>query len=540
MPLQGGRAIGCGIGGSSTPSPSRPKLVTGIGTVTFPVTTRSTAAQRYFNQGINRWFGFNFPEAEASFREAARLDPDCAMAQWGIALALGMNYNMDFVSQRLPEAEQAAQKALALAVKAGPKERALIEALAIRHSPGKPMAQQLQPYHDALSAVYLAYPEDVNVAVLYAASGMDLRPWALWTRDERPEPGTAEVLLVLEEALRRAPNHIGANHYYIHATEASPFPERALKCTGRLAAQAPESGHLVHMPSHTYLRVGDYTASAQSNRRAAAVDAAYFAASGKPTGYAGYYAHNLDFIVASLMFSGRSREAMEASRDLAREASRWAPEAAGVMCGGGSGLMTVYARFGRWDEVLRAPAPLPENLFGAVSWRYARGMALVARKDLTAAAKELIALGELEPVVAKVAPEIPVPGLGPGLLQATRTARLHLAGKLALAHGKTEEGVRLFREAIQAEDAIPYVEPPLWRHPVRETLGALLLQQGKHTEAEALFREELKAHRRSGRALFGLAESLQRQGKREEAASVRREMEEAWSHADVKLTLADL
>jgi len=534
------RAIGCTIGGGSTPLSSRPKLVSGIGSVTFPVTTRSPEAQRYFNQGMNRWFGFNFPEAEASFREAARLDPECAMAHWGIAMSLGMSYNLDFNPQRLPEAEQAVQKALALAPKVTPKERALIQALAVRHTPGKDMMQQLQPYHDALAAVYLSDPDDVNVAVLYAASGMDLRPWRLWTRDGRPEPGTTEVLLVLEDALRKAPNHIGANHYYIHATEASPYPERALKCTGRLAAQAPESGHLVHMPAHTFLRVGDYSSSIQANRRAAAMDSAYFTAAGKPTPYGGYYAHNLDFIVASLMFAGRSQEAIQASRELSREAGRWAPEVAGVMCGGGTGIMAVYARFGKWDEILRAPAPLEGNLFGAVGWRYARGMALAVRKDLSGAAKELAALAELEPVVQKVSQEIVLPGLGPGLAQATRTSRLHLAGKIALASGKTDEAIRLYREAIQAEDSIPYFEPPLWRHPVRETLGALLLQQGKAAEAEALFREELKIHRRSGRALFGLAESLQRQGKRDEAATVRREMEEAWSKADVKLSLAEL
>jgi tetratricopeptide (TPR) repeat protein len=540
VPVRETRAIGCTLGGSKAPASARPKLVSGIGAMTFPITTRSAEAQRYFNQGVNRWFGFNFPEAEVSFREAARLDPECAMAQWGIALSLGMTYNMDFTPERLPEAEQAVQKAVALAQKATPKERALIEALAVRHSPGKDMLAQLQPYHEAMSTVYLTYPEDVNVAVLYAASGMDLRPWALWTRDERPAPGTLEILLVLEDALRRDPNHIGANHYYIHATEASPFPERALQCTGRLAAQAPESGHLVHMPAHTFLRVGDYTSSAQANRRAAAVDSAYFTGTGKSTGYAGYYAHNLDFIVASLMFSGRSKEAIQASRDLAREAGRWAPEVAGVMCGGGSGLMTVYARFGKWDEILRAPAPLPENLFGGITWRYARGRALAARKDFAGAEKELAALIELEPAVAQIAEQIPLPGLGAGLVQATRTARLHLAGKIAASGGKTEEAIRLYREAVEAEDAIPYLEPPLWRHPVRETLGALLIQQGKPAEAETLFREELKLHRRSGRALFGLAECLERQGKRDEAAAVRREMDEAWSKADVKLTLAEL
>jgi tetratricopeptide (TPR) repeat protein len=534
------KAIGCAVGKSNRDENGRPKLVQGIGSVEFPVTTRSPRAQQFFNQAINYWFGFNFPEAEASFREAARLDPRCAMAQWGIALSLGMNYNADFDPSRLSEAEAAAQKARQLADQATPKERALIAALAIRHAPGKDMMKQLRPYYEAMGRIYYEYPDDVNVAVLYAASAMDLNPWKLWSPSGEPAPGTIEVIAVLENAMRKDPNHIGVNHYYIHATEASPFPERALKCTGRLAAQAPNSGHLVHMPSHTYMRVGDYRASAAANVQAAKVDAAYFEAKGKPTNYGGYYIHNLDFIVASLLWEGRSKEAIEAARELSQVAAKWTPDFATLFCGGGSGIMTVYARFGMWDEILKAPAADESNPFSAIPWRYARGMALAARNDLAGAAKELAALEALIPAGKEAAKSVPIIGMPEGLAHAFDTARLHLAGKMAAARGDHREAERLYREAITHEDAIPYIEPPIWRHPVRESLGALLISQGNVEEAEKVFRQALEIHRRSGRALFGLAEALERQGKRDEAARVRREFNDAWARADVKLTLAAL
>lgn len=535
-------AIGCNLAGNAggKGGGGRPKLADGIGTVTFTVTTRSAEAQKYFNQGINRWFGFNFPEAEASFKEAARLDPKCAMAHWGVALSLGMNYNVDFDPSRLPEATAAAQKAKALAAGASAKERSLIHALAIRHAPGTEQARQLDAYHTAMSGVYLEYPDDVNVAVLYAASGMDLRPWKLWTPSGAPQPGTMAVLLALEDAMRRDPNHIGANHYYIHATEASPFPERALKCTGRLAAQAPKSGHLVHMPAHTYLRLGDYRASVVANVRAAEVDAAYYAETGKPTAYGGYYIHNLDFIVASLLFEGRSKESVQAARELSKVAAKWTPDFASLFCGSGSSIMTVYSRFGMWDEILRAPAADGANPFSAIPWRYARGMALAARNDLPGAEKELSALEALLPAGEQAAAGVPIPGFPDGLKHAWRTARFHLAGKIAAAKGAPEEAANLYRTAIENEDAIPYVEPPLWRHPVRESLGALLLKQGKSAQAEQVFRDALKVHRRSGRALFGLAEALERQGKREEASKARAEFTEAWKRADIKVVLTDL
>jgi tetratricopeptide (TPR) repeat protein len=294
------------------------------------------------------------------------------------------------------------------------------------------------------------------------------------------------------------------------------------------------------MPSHTYIRLGDYRASAAANRRAAAVDAEYFQAAGKPSAYASYYLHNLDFIVASLLFDGQSKQAIAASRDLGREGARWAPEFLPVFCGGGSGLMTVYSRFGMWDEILRAPAPPAEDPFANLGWHYARGMAFAARRDMAAGEKELAALEALAPELEKATAGIPIPGMPEGFKQVARTARLHVAGKLAAAKADVDGALRLYREAVRAEDAIPYLEPPLWRHPIRESLGALLLSRGMAAEAETTFREALKIHPRSGRALFGLAEALEKQGKKAEAETTRRQFEDAWARADVKLSLADL
>ena len=533
-------SIGCGLTGGPAASTIRPKLRSGVGPVEFRITTSSPEAQRFFNQGLNQWFGFNFPEAEAAFREAARLDPQCAMAYWGTALSMGMTYNYDFDPKRLPEAEELVRRAVRLSAAAKPKERALIEALAVRHTPGKEMLQQLSPYHEAMAAVYSRYRDDVNVAVLYAASGMDLRPWKLWSPDGRPEPGTMEVLLVLEDALRRDPNHTGANHYYIHATEASPTPERALPSLGRLAAQAPQSGHLVHMPSHTLIRMGDYRGATAINERAADLDAEYFKSVGRPTGYGGYYIHNLDFVVACQMIEGRSQDAIASARRLAREAARWAPVEAPVFCGGASGIMAVYSRFGKWDEILKAPAPLAENPFANLSWRYARGMALAAKGDLAGAENELALLEAAQGPVAAAAAGIPLPGMGDGIIQAGRAARAHLAGKIAAGRGDAAAAERRYRDGVKAEDAIPYTEPPPWRHPLRESLGALQLTQGRAAEAEATFREELKLRPRSGRALFGLHQALEKQGKTAEAARVKAEFQQAWERADVKLTVSDL
>lgn len=533
-------AVGCSLLGKKDEAFAGPvKLAEGIGKVEFPITTANPEAQRYFTQGMARWFGFNFPEAERSFREVLRRDPNCAMGHWGIALTLGMNYNQDYDPARLAEAAEASRKAVALCDKTTAREQALIRTLALR-SDVPDHKQRLDAYREEMARVYNAHRDDANIAVLYAASIMDLRPWALWTSDGRPQPGAMEAMLVLEDVLRRSPNHIGAHHYYIHLTEASPQPERALASAKKLAELAPQSGHLVHMPAHTYIRVGDFLNAAASNNRAASIDRAYFAAEGKATRYAGYFVHNIDFLIASYLMDGRSADAMGAARDLAEVTGKLTPEEMPLWCGSASGVISVYARCARWDDILKSAAPAEANPFATALWRYARGMAYVSRRDVKAAEQELKALEPVAAIAEKAVPEILVPGFTQAFRKSYALTVPVLAGKIALAKGDGEGALRHFRQAVQLEDSMPYFEPATWRYPVREALGGALLKLGRPAEAEQAFREDLERNRKNGRSLFGLMHALERQGKKDEAARVRAQYQEAWQRADLRLVPEDL
>lgn len=535
------QAIGCGIGGGKAEAVRAVVLEEGLGKVDFKVTTGSPAAQKFFNQGLNRWYGFNFPEAERAFRQAVRLDPGCAMAHWGIALSLGMSYNVDFDPMRIGEADAAIAKAISLLGKASPREQAFIRALSKRHSANtvKDMPALLEEYRREMGKLFYARPNDADAAVLFAASLMDLRPWALWSRDGRPQPGTMEAIMALEAAIRLDPQHIGAHHFYIHATEASPHPERALPSAKKLGSLAPRSGHLVHMPSHTYIRTGDFFMAAATNRTASNVDDRYFSGVGKGTAYAGYYVHNLDFLVASHMLAGRYEDAVAVSRELTVMGGKYAPEVMPIFCGGPSAIMAVYERFGKWDEILKAPAPDASNPFSTHLSVYARGMAQAARGNVAEAEKELATLDRMTPEVVKAVPEVPNPGLSEGLRRAVKTAHLALAGRVAFLKKDNTRAIELYRQAIKEEDAIPFTEPPLWRHPVRELLGSLQLQTGQAAEAEKTFREALREQPGSGRALFGLWKALEAQGKAE-AASAKAAYEKAWARATTRLTVEGL
>jgi tetratricopeptide (TPR) repeat protein len=536
-------AIGCSIVKAAGKDEQPATLVEGMGDIDFPITTSSRQAQRFFNQGMAQHFGFNFWEAVRSFREAARLDPECAMAQWGIALSLGMNYNYDFLPDELPQARAAIEKALQLAPKAAPKERALIAALAVRHPADvgtDPKKQRLVEYHQEMGKLYFRYKDDPHIATLYAAAGMDLRPWKLWNRQGEPEPGTMEVVLVLEDVLRRAPGHIGANHYYIHATEASTQPERALPSARRLAELAPKSGHLVHMPAHTFIRVGEYNDSASINRRAIDVDQAYLSQQKGMRRYAGYYLHNLDFMIASFVIEGRSKEAIEGAREMSLGTARFAPEQAPFWCSGGTSPLSVLIRFGKWDQVVRAPRPAEDNLVARIYWHYGRGLAFIARNDLDGAERELRELERITPMAQANSPDIGIPTETAAFRASLAVARPMLAGKLAMARKHGEAAIRHYREAIEREAEIPYTEPPKWIHPVREALGGALLTLGQSAEAEQVFREELRRSPKSGRALFGLMHALLAQNKQDEAERVRADFREAWSRADTKLEVPDL
>jgi tetratricopeptide (TPR) repeat protein len=511
-----------------------PPLLDGLGTHRFPVSC-SAHAQAYMDQGMAMVYGFNHDEAIRAFEEAARVDPDCAMAHWGKALALGPNYNLPIDSERAVTARRTVDRALALAGRATPRERAYIHALAKRYGrqPARDDRKALdRAYANAMREVAARYSDDLDASVLFAESLMVLRPWDLWTLDGKPQPGTEEIVATLERVLGKNPGHPGANHYYIHAVEASPNPERALAAADTVAATMPGAGHIVHMPSHIYMRLGRYADAADTNTRAIAVDEAYIAAR-RPAGVYPmmYYPHNVHFFWSAASMEGRSRDAIEAARGLDEEIS---PQMLGQMPTMeyfAPTLAFAYVRFGKWDQVLALPRPSDDLAYSAAMWHHARGLAL-ASTGKPAAAKE--SLAELRRLAATVPPDRIVADNQPAAMH-LRLAELVLAGEIEARLGHPAEAVRLLEEAVQVEDRLPYTEPPPWYQPVRHRLGALLLRERRLAEAEAVYREDLRRNPENGWALHGLAATLRRQGKGEEAAAVEARQERAWARADVAL-----
>jgi tetratricopeptide (TPR) repeat protein len=513
-----------------------PTLFDNLGDYHRPISSKSKKAQAYFDQGLRLLYAFNHEEAQASFEEAARLDPACAICFWGAALTLGPNINLPALPERAQAAWTLLQKARARAAAATPVERALIAALARRYAhppPTELVAQQAldTAYANAMRDVARRFPSDADVATLFAEAMMDLRPWQLWTPAGEPQPGTKEILASLERVLRSHPDHPGANHYFIHATEASPHPELALPSAARLPSLVPGAGHLVHMPSHVYIRTGQYAAGSEANRRAIAADAAYAASHHDRPIYGMYVAHNFQFLWATTMMEGRSAECLQAARDmLARVPAEMFKEMQGFE------YLLAYpavalTRFGRWKEVLLEPMPAPDFPTAQGLVHQARGLAQVRTGNLPAAAAELSALDAIRqrtPATAKVAMN--------SAQDVLAIAAGVLAAELALARGDREAALRQLERAAQAEDALSYDEPPDWGFPVRHQLGAALLAAGHPVQAEAVYRADLQRHPNNGWALFGLAKSLQAQGKAAEAAEARQAFDVAWKRADVELT----
>jgi tetratricopeptide (TPR) repeat protein len=513
-----------------------PKLFDNLGSYHRPISSRSKEAQAYFDQGLRLVFAFNHEEAQAAFEEAARLDPSCAICFWGAALTLGPNINLPASAARSEAAWTLLKKAEALAATASPVERALIGALARRYTsppPGDP-AKQLAldtAYASAMRQVAKRFPADPDVATLFAEAMMDLRPWDLWTASGKPQPGTQELVATLERVIRAHPDHPGANHYFIHAVEASPHPERALPSAERMKTLVPGAGHLVHMPSHVYIRTGRYAEGSEANRKAIAVDTAYAASHHDRPIYAMYVAHNFQFLWATSLMEGRSAESLQAARDMLQrvplEMFKDMPGYDFLLAYPVMGL----ARFGLWKEVLQEPTlraayPTAQGLV-----HLARGLALTKTGDLTGAAREqseLEAILQRTPEDARVAMNSAREVLG--------IAVSVLAGELALARGDTATAIRRFEQAVIAEDRLKYDEPPDWSYPVRHQLGVALLAARRPAQAEAVYRADLVRHPNNGWALFGLAQSLDGQGKAAQAKEARLAFDEAWNRADVQLT----
>lgn len=528
----------CSTRAPEAPQPPPAPLFEGLGDHHHPITTTEPLAQRYFDQGLILAWGFNHAEAARSFRAAQRLDPACAMCFWGEALVLGPNINAGMRDENVPTAWNAVQTAMSLSHGASERERAYITALAARYAP-HPVADRAaldSAYAEAMGEVARRYPDDLDAATLHAEALMDVHPWNYWTREGTPRPWTAAIVSTLESVLARAPDHPGANHLYIHAVEASPRPERAMASADRLPRLVPGIGHLVHMPSHIYIRTGRYHEAAEANRRAIAVDRAYLARLESEGIYPqAYMPHNYHFLVASAVLEGRSALANETARALAEVVDRDAMRRPGM------GTLQHYlvtplytlVRFGRWGELLAEPLPPADLPYPRAVWHYARGMALAATGQQQEARQALQRLNEIarDPAVAEIT-----------LWEINRVTDLLavasqvLAGQIAAAAGDFDTAITHLREGVRLEDTLRYDEPPAWPHPVRQILGPILLLAGQPAAAEQVFYEDLVRYPENGWSLAGLAESLRAQGKGDEARRAQRRFELAWARADASPT----
>ncbi|HTK95161.1 MAG TPA: hypothetical protein VL382_05945, partial [Terriglobales bacterium] len=484
-------------------------------------------------------FGFNHDEAEKAFQQATKLDPNMAMAYWGIAYAVGPNYNLPIDWQREEIAYNAIAKAKALGEKATASERAYIGALATRFTNDKnaDLHQLDVTYADRMRDVMRAYPDDLDAATFFAESMMGLRPWKLWNADGTPAPGTEEIVATLESVLRRNPNHLGAVHFYIHAVEGSPSPERALAYADHLGALAPASGHLVHMPAHTYIRTGDFDAAAIANEKAAKADEAYIKRANLKGIYPlMYYSHNLHFLASAYSSDGRLADALRSATRLENNVAPHIKDMP-MLEGFIPTRYWVLARFHRWDDILKLPAPPAGRAFQGMMWHYARGMAMAGKGNVAGAEKEHAALLEsAKPVPVNMV--ISPVGNTAGMI--INVADKVLAAQIVEARDGAEKSLDAWRTALADYDKVGYSEPPDWYYSVRESLGAALLKSKQYEEAEKVFREDLVANRRNGRSLYGLAMALKGQGREYDSRFVMDEYKAAWSKAEKPLAEGDL
>ncbi len=512
-----------------------PPLLENLGQLHHPISTRRPLAQRYFNQGLTYTFGFNHEAAVRSFRHAQRLDPTCAMCYWGEAYALGPNINAPMGPEAGAQAYRAATTANRLRAKLPPEEQLYIDTIIQRYAedPNTDRAELDLAYANAMRKAYQSQPDDPDLATLFAESLMDLNPWNHWDADGQPVAETPEIVEVLEYVMSKNPLHPGANHYYIHAVEASKQPERALAAADRLADYAPAAGHLVHMPAHIYMRVGQYQDAVAANDRAAKSDEAYFAWCGRAGIYGAlYYPHNVHFLWAAAATEGQSELALLSSRKLVAELKDADLEAFPFVEDFLATPLFSLVRFGRWDQILGEPKPAENLSFVRAIWHYARGFAFV-RSDRNAEARtELDALNGF----ARSQEMGDLLFAGGSAASVLRIASYDLAAELAADEGDFDAALIALDRAIQIEDRLNYTEPPPWFFPMRQAKGRTLLQAGLADQAEQTYRDDLARVPRNGWSLFGLAESLRAQQKVEEAALVTAGFEEAWAPADVELT----
>lgn len=507
---------------------------TGLGNIHHPVSTQNAEAQKRFDEGLALLYGFNHDEAAAAFKKAAELDPNLAMAYWGIALVNGMNYNAPEFPNALGVARDNLKRAQSLAAKASPAERAYITALEKRYGTDLPADQREKAYSEAMRTVMEEHIDDLDAATLYAETLMNLSPWQLWTKDGKPGPNTERVIAILESVLRRNPDHIGANHYYIHAVEAGNSPERALMAANRLRDLKLSAGHLVHMPAHVYIRTGDYRQAADINIVAADVDRAYIARTGKTAGLYPlfYYSHNIHFQALADAFAGRYARAKKAADLLVKHvgpAIKDLPPVELFM----PTTTYVSVRFAKWDDVLKEPEPDKAHIIHHAAWQWGQGMARLGKGDVKAAEKHLAAL---EAEVAKAPAEAMVDKNS--VKTVFGLAAHYLTAKIAESKKDVPGAAKHYQMAADLHDTFNYIEPPEWPFPVYEAIGNMYLANGKPAEAEKAFRADIKRNPRNGRSLFGLVRSLKAQNNEAAARLVEMEFKEAWKEADTPLAEA--
>ena len=510
------------------PSEKPVMLLPQMGVYSHRIATSNPQAQKFFDQGLNLLYGFNRYESLRSFRKAAELDPNAVMPLWGIAMALGPHINMDMDSDvNLQDGCAALAQAAQRAGTSSEYERAYLEAANSRCP-----AYEARAYSDAARRLHERYPDDLDAAALYAESLMIPVRWKWWSADGTPAAGMAEAVRVLEQVMRRNPEHPGANHFFIHAVEMSPSPERAIPSAQRLMGIVPAAGHLVHMPGHIWLILGDWEQAAAVNERAAAVDREYFARTGVQSGYLGYYIHNLHFIAYARAMQGRAQDAIAAADVIAKESAPAVEAMPEMLDAFMSYGMFVRLRFGRWDELLGAPKPQAKLQASVALWHWARAIAYSAKHDKAAATREAEMFR-----TAKAG----LPAQWPWLINKAADV-LAIADAVLAAHLAPNDGAAAdhWRRAVALQDALAYDEPPSWHMPLRESLGGALLRSGDAAGAETVFREGLRRLPRNGRMLFGLLRSLEAQRKTEAAEFVRKEFEREWKRADVKLAEAGL
>jgi len=514
-------------------------LMSGYGDLHHPVSTSDPQAQQFFDQGLRQIYAFNHDEAARSFQRATELDPKLAIAYWGVAEAVGPNYNDPASDERFAAAHVAIRKAVDLSAAASPAEQAYIQAMALRF-PADPQAdrrQAAEAYHDAMREVSKKFPDDLDAATLFAESGMNLNPWGLWLVDGSPREGTNEIVATLESVMRRDPNHLGAIHYYIHATEASAHPERALAGANKLASLAPGAGHIVHMPAHVYIRTGDYEAAVKTNEQAAAVDRAYIKATGVQGIYpVMYYSHNLHFIAMCSAMTGSYEEAKKNADMLAAHVGPYVKDMPMV-----EGFMTipmaVDIRFHKWADILKMQQPDSAMQVTTVFWHFARGMALAGTGKVKEAEADYAIIAEAQ----KNTPDdaifnAPINNKTKDILKVAQDV---LGAKIAMVKGDNAGAIAMLTDAVALQDTLKYGEPPDWFFPVRESLGAALLMNGDAAGAEKVFRADLDRNPRNPRSLFGLHESLKAQKLDYDAGFVQKQFQAAWK-GSTQLKVEDL